>query len=202
MGEERDDTGTGRRTDRELIEAFREGDESAFDELVVRYQHRIFNLCYRFMSDREEANDCAQETFIKMYRSVGRFRFRSAFSTWVYRVAANPCKNRLASSQYRHARDTVRIDNPGRGDEESPGMEIGDESFSPRAALEKKEARELVQQAIRELPDEQKEVLLLRDIEGCSYEEISQVIGCSLGTVKSKLARARMRLKDVLKGMM
>lgn len=185
--------------DAALIRAFHEGDRAAFDRLVLKHKDRLFNLCYRFLGDYEEANDSAQETFIKVYRSLNRFRFESAFSTWLYRIAVNTCKNRLKSSAHRQKRRMVPLDNPVSANHGSPGREIQDESQSPDNELEKKENMRAIQEAINALPPEQKEVVTLRDIEGFSYEEVAEITGLNLGTVKSRLARARLDLRKRLR---
>jgi RNA polymerase sigma-70 factor (ECF subfamily) len=182
-----------------LIRAFCEGDKAAFDNLVLKHKDRVFNLCYRLLGDYEEANDSAQETFIKVYGSLKKFRFESAFSTWLYRIAVNTCKNKLKSSAFRRKRKMVPLDNPVSGNRTQPGREIHDESQSPAMALEKKERMRVIQEAINGLSPEQKEVVTLRDIEGFSYDEVAEITGFNLGTVKSRLARARQELRKKLR---
>lgn len=183
-----------------LVEAFQSGDKKAFDKLVLGHMNRIFNLCYRFLGNYEEANDSAQETFIKAYRSLDGFKLQSSFSTWLYRIAVNTCKNRLKSVEYRNAEKTVSIDESVRSNEGGEyNVEMGDETMSPTNVLGKKETSDRIQLAIDSLPDEQKEVVVLRDVEGLSYEEIAEITGNELGTVKSKLARAREKLREKLK---
>lgn len=185
--------------DAKLIKAFKGGDKAAFDKLVLKHKNKLFNLCYRFLGDYQEANDSAQETFIKIYESLKKFRFQSTFSTWLYRIAVNTCKNKLKSSAYRQKKRMVSLDNPGSPDKSQPAMEIQDETYSPVKELEKKERIRMVQEAINTLPTEQKEVVTLRDIEGLSYEEIVEITGFNLGTVKSRLARARLDLRKKLR---
>ena len=185
--------------DAALIRAFHEGDKAAFDKLVLKHKDRLFNLCYRLLGDYEEANDSAQETFIKAYRALKKFRFESAFSTWLYRIAVNTCKNKLKSSAYRQKRKMVPLDNPVLANRSRRSREIQDESQSPAIELEKKERMRIIQEAINALPPEQKEVVTLRDIEGFSYEEVAEITGFNLGTVKSRLARARQDLRKKLR---
>jgi RNA polymerase sigma-70 factor (ECF subfamily) len=185
-----------------LIKAFQRGDKRAFDQLVIRHKDRIFNLCYRFIGDYEEANDSAQEAFVKAYGSLKTFRLESAFSTWLYRIAVNTCKNKLGSSSYRAKRKTVSLDNPGNNEVGALPMEIQNGTPSPLARMEEKERRRLVQKALAALPAEFKMVVALRDIEGLSYEEIAQVTGLNLGTVKSRIARARTDLRNKLRGVL
>jgi len=187
--------------DAALVRAFQAAEETAFDKLVLKHKGRVFNLCYRILGDYEEADDCAQEAFVKVYRSLNRFRFKSAFSTWLYRIAVNTCKNRFRSAEYRNSRKAVRLDgavNPGR---DTAPVEIADTSLSPAVEVERKEMGVLIRQAIDSLPEEQKMVVVLRDVEGMTYEEIAGITGYNPGTVKSKLARGRRKLREKLSGM-
>jgi len=185
--------------DAALIRAFQEGDKAAFDKLVLNHKDRLFNLCYRILGDYEEANDSAQETFIKVYRGLKKFRFESGFSTWLYRIAVNTCKNKLKSSAYRQKSKMVPLDNPVLANRSQPSREIQDESPSPAMELEKKERMRVIQEAIDALSPEQKQVVTLRDIEGFSYEEVAEITGFNLGTVKSRIARARQDLRKKLR---
>lgn len=186
--------------DEALVTAFQDGNKKAFDELVLKHQDRVFNLCYRLLGDYQEANDSAQETFVRVYQSLNKFRKESKFSTWLYRIAVNTCKNRLKSLEYRFGKKMVRFDNPQSAEDGPPSMEIRDEAISPFAELEKKEKLKTIHKAIESLPAAKKTVVILRDVEGLSYEEIAGITGYNLGTVKSKLARARSDLREKLKG--
>jgi RNA polymerase sigma-70 factor (ECF subfamily) len=185
-----------------LIKAFQKGDKRAFDELVIRHKDRIFNLCYRFLGDYEEANDSAQEAFVKAYGSLSTFRLESSFSTWLYRIAVNTCKNKLGSSAYKAKRKTVSLDNPGEPSDGPLSMEIPNGALSPLARMEEKEKMHLVQRALDSLPTEFKMVVTLRDVEGFSYEDIAEITGLNLGTVKSRIARARTDLRNRLRGVL
>ena len=185
--------------DAALIRAFQAGNRSAFDQLVVKHKDKLFNLCFWVLGDYHEANDSAQETFIKVFRSLKGFRFESAFSTWLYRIAINTCKNKLKSLEYRKRKKMVRLENSSASGETNPSLEIKDETQSPLSRLESKEKLMLIGEAMNSLPSEQKTVMTLRDIEGLSYEEIAQVTGFNLGTVKSRLSRARLDLRKKLR---
>jgi RNA polymerase sigma-70 factor (ECF subfamily) len=185
-----------------LIKAFQRGDKKAFDQLVIRHKDRIFNLCYRFLGDCEEANDSAQEAFVKAYGSLKTFRLESAFSTWLYRIAVNTCKNKLGSSAYKAKRKTVSLDNPGNPEDGPLPMEIQNGTPSPLARMEEKERMSLIQTALDSLPTEFKMVVALRDMDGLSYEDIAEVTGLNLGTVKSRIARARTDLRNKLRGVL
>lgn len=186
--------------DIELITVFKAGDKTAFDTLVLRHKDMVFNLCYRFLGDFQDANDTAQDVFIKAYKALKRFRAESSFSTWIYRIALNTCKNRIKSLEHRYRKQTKSLDNPGKGRNDNSPMEIADDSPSPPEALESKERSMIIQKAIHSLPKAKKEMVLLRDMEGLSYEEIMNITGLNIGTVKSKIARARSDLREKLKG--
>jgi len=182
------------------VRAVQRGDKAAFDRLVLKHKDKLFNLVYWFLGDYQEANDCAQDIFIKVYKSINKFRFESTFSTWLYRIAMNTCKNRLKSSAFRWRKKTVSLENPEGSGDTNPCFEIRDNTPSPVNQLEKKERRLLISKAIYSLPEAQKRVVVLRDIQGLSYEEVADITGLNLGTVKSRLARARLALRNRLKG--
>lgn len=186
--------------DGEWVKAFQAGDKTAFDALVLRHKDKLYNLCYWFLGDRQEANDSTQDVFIKVFRSLKKFRFESTFSTWLYRIAANTCKNRLKSSDFRQKKKMVRLNNPGKKGNGQYAAEIHDKTPSPMVELEKKERLMLIQKAIASLPTDQSTVVVLRDIEGFSYEEVSKITGLNFGTVKSRLSRARQQLREKLRG--
>jgi RNA polymerase sigma-70 factor (ECF subfamily) len=175
--------------DSDLVKAFQSGDMISFDELVLRYKDRVFSLCYRFTGNFHDAEDCAQDVFLKVYRSLMKFRFESSFYTWLYRITLNTCKSRLKSIRIMDMKKISYMDNQ---------EEKGDEDKSPITELEKIERIRLVQNAINSLPAWQKDMIILRDIEGLSYEEITRITGYRLGTLKSKLSRARHSLKEKL----
>jgi RNA polymerase sigma-70 factor (ECF subfamily) len=181
------------------IKAFRGGDRSAFDRLVLKHKDMVFNVCYRFLGDYEDANDCAQDAFVRVYRSLDTFRFESAFATWLYRVTVNTCRNRLKSAAHRHSRKNVSLEEAGLPQSGNPSWALAGSPQTPMAALEKKERAARIQGAIDSLAPERRMVVVLRDIEGLSYEEISLSTGLTLGTVKSRLSRARLDLRQRLR---
>jgi RNA polymerase sigma-70 factor, ECF subfamily len=183
------------------VRAFLAGDRSAFDKLVLAHQDRVFSLCYRLLGDYEEAGDCAQEAFLKAYRSLKSFRFGSSFATWLYAIAVNTCKNRLKSAEFRSRKRMVPLDDPLEDDEGGKTVrQLEDPAPSPLAQLALKERERLLQGAIDALPADARVVVVLRDIEGLSYEDIVLATGYNMGTLKSKLARAREQLRKRLKG--
>jgi RNA polymerase sigma-70 factor (ECF subfamily) len=180
-----------RQEDRALVLAFQRGEKAAFDRLAGKHKDMVFNLCYRMTGDYDDAGDCAQEALIRAYRSLHRFRLEAGFSTWLYKIALNTCRNYLTSLRRRAARFVTR---PG-------GLEAADpRALNPHLSLEKREREETVQQALDSLPERLKTLVVLRDVEGRSYEEIASLTGMKLGTVKSRLQRARLALRDRLKG--
>ena len=185
--------------DAPLARDFQSGNSAAFDKLVVRHKDNIFNLCYWYLGEYQEANDAAQEAFIKIFRSLNTFRFKSAVSTWFYRITVNTCISRLKSLQYRQRKRMVSLDNSATAEPDDHSVQLGDESQSPAKELEKKERLTLIKKAIDSLPLDQKMVVTLRDIQGLSYNDISSATGLKLGTVKSKLARARLDLREQLR---
>lgn len=181
-----------------LIRAFQKGENNAFDALVIRYKDRVFNLCLRFLGDYHEAEDIAQDVFIKAYKSLNKFRFESSFFTWLYRIAVNSCKNRVKSMGYRFRKSEARIDTSEDSFEDFQREQGADPYGNPAVDLENKETMQTLKRAINSLPTDQKSVVILRDIQGLSYEEITEITGFKLGTLKSRLSRARYSLREKL----
>jgi len=175
--------------ERELVTAFLNGDMRSFDSLVMRYRDMIFNLCYNILRDYDEAGDCAQDVFIRMYRNLHRFEFRSSLSTWLYTIAVNTCRNRLSSSYIK------RVIPFG----DSGGIDlIHRESDDPALKFETSEEEKAVRRAVSKLPDDERILVVLRDFEGRDYDEISAITGVKEGTIKSRMSRARHRLRGFL----
>jgi RNA polymerase sigma-70 factor (ECF subfamily) len=184
------------KSDDELIARCKNGDMSAFDLIVQRNKVPLINFIYRFVGDQETAEDLAQETFIRIYKNARRYRSDMAgFRTWMYRIAANLCKNELRS---RNRRSRILVSSAiGDQDNSSDPIENAmDPSAGPDRQMEEKELQKVLTQAISCLPDRLRTVLILRDVEGMPYEEISRIINRPVGTVKSRLNRARLVLKD------
>ena len=183
-----DDTG--------LVNAFLAGESRAFDALVERYQTRLLNFVYRIVGDRERAEDLVQEVFIRVYRHLGRFDRSKKFSTWIYTIASNLGKNELRNRS-RNPLVLFTSITQGWEDEERP-LEFEDPSSRPDDLFRKRHVKELVEQSVARLPQHHREVFVLREIEGRSYEEIAEITHCNLGTVKSRLNRARSSFAELI----
>ncbi len=180
--------------DQELVQRVQQGDKSAYDLLVIKYQHKIVQLVNRYVKDPSEAQDVAQEAFIKAYRALGNFRGDSAFYTWLYRIAINTAKNYLVSRSRRYSDYEVDVQDAEQV-ENAPqlkGME------TPDSILMNEQIVEAIKSAIEKLPDEMRTAIMLREFEGMSYEEIAQAMDCPVGTVRSRIFRAREAIDEKL----
>jgi RNA polymerase sigma-70 factor (ECF subfamily) len=184
-----------RNIDQALVERVQRGDKSAFDILVLKYQSKIIQLVNRYVHDPDEAMDVAQEAFIKAYRAIGRFRGDSAFYTWIYRIAINTAKNHLVASGRRPPAGDIDAQDA----EQYEGATGLREYATPERMLLKDEIEKTVADAIDELPDDLKTAITLRELEGLSYEEIAQTMECPIGTVRSRIFRARDAIDTKLK---
>ncbi len=173
--------------DAELVQRVQAGDTRAFDVLVQKYQHKVINLIGRFVSDHAECQDIAQDAFIKAFRAINSFRGDSQFYTWLYRIAANTAKNYLASRARKSLGYTVDVDDAEHFEGES-GLK---EYANPENLLLTDEIKATIFSAIEKLPEDLKSAITLREIDGLSYEEIAQVMDCPIGTVRSRIFRAR-----------
>jgi RNA polymerase sigma-70 factor, ECF subfamily len=184
-----------------LVQRVQRGDKTAFDLLVRKYQHKVIKLVTRYMRDPADAEDVAQEAFIKAYRALPQFRGDSAFYTWLYRIAINTAKNAIVSRD----RSPVDFDLDMQNIEESNSMQtrLADPE-TPLSLLQTEEIRTTVNQAIEALPEDLRTAIVLRELEGLSYEEIAQAMECPVGTVRSRIFRAReaidRRLSEVFEG--
>ncbi|ACB85465.1 RNA polymerase, sigma-24 subunit, ECF subfamily [Natranaerobius thermophilus JW/NM-WN-LF] len=178
-----------------LVKQCQNGHLDAFEELVHKYHQKVYSLCYRFSGNHDDANDLAQEAFIRVYHSINKFHFKSAFSTWLYRVTSNVC---LDEMRKRKRKSSVSLDSPMETDDGELYFNLPDQKFNPELMAERKDVQEIVHKAIQELPKDQKLTLLLREMEGFSYDEMAEVMNVSVGTVKSRLSRARNNLKEIL----
>jgi RNA polymerase sigma-70 factor (ECF subfamily) len=184
-------------SDSGLVEQCRNGDASAFDELVRRYKDRVYCVAYRYLGNREDALDVSQEVFVRAYRGIGSFRGTAQVCTWLHSIAANLARNRLRDGA-RMGRnmgtslDAMREQNPGIAD-------TGDGHASPRESAIAEETQALLQQCLGELPEQYRLAFVLRTFDDLSYDEIAEVMECPVGTVKSRLNQARQMLRDRLR---
>ncbi|MCA9670060.1 MAG: sigma-70 family RNA polymerase sigma factor [Myxococcales bacterium] len=189
--------------ERRLVRRLKERDEDAFREMVRTYQTQVYNLVFRMLGNREEAEDLSQEVFVTVFKSIESFRGDSKFSTWLYRITANHCKNRfkyLARRRFHAAApldDLTERDAAGR--DGGPAMALQARISEPDKLLEAKRLEDAIQRAIADLEEDHRLLIVLRDVQGLSYNEISDITSLAEGTVKSRLHRARMALKDKLK---
>jgi len=181
--------------DQLLVERVQRGDKKAFDILVAKYQHKIVKLISRYIRDQSEVLDVAQEAFIKAYRALPKFRGESAFYTWLYRIAINTAKNYLVAQGRRLPNSDVEIDVAEQYEGES---ELKDYA-TPERLLLKDEIERTVFAVIEQLPEDLRTAITLRELEGLSYEEIAEVMGCPIGTVRSRIFRAREAIHGKLK---
>jgi RNA polymerase sigma-70 factor (ECF subfamily) len=178
-------------SDAYLVERALDGDLAAFEKLVARYQNKIIGYVGRMTDgDREEAEDITQETFIKAYRSLDSFRGQASFSTWLYKIATNLCIDR-ARTKKRRPQQAYSLDEPVDRDEEKGAREIPDNRYEPGKGVERDEMRALVRETVAEMPEKMRQVLIMCDLQGMPYEEISRILDVPLGTVKSRLFHAR-----------
>ncbi|MBA3538270.1 MAG: sigma-70 family RNA polymerase sigma factor [Deltaproteobacteria bacterium] len=184
--------------ERTLIRRLRDRDERAFRELLDLHRDRVFNITYRMLGNRAEAEDVAQEVFITVFKTIDSFREQSKFSTWLFRVAVNHCKNRIKYLARRHERDRDELDETHHGGASTNGAIGTQPRAAPDRALEGAQMEKLLEAAIASLDEEQRVVVVLRDVEDLSIEEICEITGLPDGTVKSRLHRARLVLRKKL----
>ena len=181
--------------DQELVRRVQAGDQSAFNVLVLKYQHRVLKLVSRFVNDATEAEDVAQEAFLKAYRALPSFRGDSAFYTWLYRIAINTAKNALVA----HKRRPVDFDLDLQDPEQFERQARLKEADTPEAVLLTDEIRDVVEKAMAQLPEDLRTAIVLRELEGLSYEEIAEAMDCPVGTGRSRIFRAREAIDKKLK---
>jgi RNA polymerase sigma-70 factor, ECF subfamily len=197
MLEAQDERDTGEEA--RYLEAARRGDLAAFNWLVLRYQTRVYNLCYRMLSDPDAAADTTQDAFLSAYKAIGRFKGEQ-FKTWLFRIATNACLDVLRS---RKRKPTQSLDSRTAEAEEDAGEPLQvadlDPSIDPEAQTLRAEVVQIIQRGLDALPDDQRIALVLVDVQGLSYEEAAAIDGTNLGTVKSRINRARTKMRDYLR---
>lgn len=182
--------------DSAVVSAFLGGEERAFQELVDRYQTRLLNFIYRTIGDRERSEDLVQEVFIRVYRHLHRFDRSKKFSTWIYTIASNLAKNELRNRS-RNPLVLFQAIRKNWQDDDRP-LQFEDHTTRPDDMYRKRHLRDLVEQSVERLPEHHRQVFVLRELEGKSYEEIAEITSCNLGTVKSRLNRARNAFASII----
>lgn len=183
------------KSEKALISKAKKGDKTAFEELIVLNEKKVYNLAYRMAGNREDAFDISQEAFIKVYNNLESFKEESTFSTWVYRIASNVAIDFLRKRDKIFTTAFYTVMNDGQDEVE---IQLIDKNQTPEQALEAVEFNEMLQKALNKLPADQKTVIILRDVNGLSYEEISNIVLVNIGTVKSRISRAREKLRETL----
>ena len=185
----------GNNSDKELVKRAQKGDKVAFDALVIKYQYKVVNLVTRYVKNEHDAQDVAQEAFIKAYRAIVKFRGDSAFYTWLYRIAINSAKNYLVSQGRKTPTYTLDIEDAEHVESATSLKEFD----TPEASMLTSEIESTVYQAMKELPEDLKTAITLRELEGMTYDEIAVVMECPIGTVRSRIFRARGAIDKHLK---
>jgi len=183
---------------RETIENCKAGDEKAFEEVVLHYQKKVFNITYRMLGNLEEAKDLAQEVFISVFESIKDLKEEAKFDAWLKKITLNHCRNRWKYLKRRKYFNSDSLDDPVETEDGAMTKVISDPSDNPETLYEKKVIQQLVQRGLLNLKEDQRELIVLRDLQGFSYEEMGELLGLPEGTIKSKLHRARMDLKGIL----
>lgn len=182
-------------TEQNIIRAAKAGKETAFEELVTAYEKKVYQLAFRYTGNEFDAFDVSQEVFLRVFRFLPQFNEQSKFSTWLYRIAVNVCKDFVRK---RKMKNEISLDVPDDDDEGSFAAEIPDLRFNPETEAERRELRDAIADGIESLPERHREILILRDVVGLSYDEIGNTLALEQGTVKSRIARARDRLRVFL----
>ena len=177
-----------------MVALAKAGDHRAFEEIVHLYEKKLYSIAYRFTGSEQDALDVCQETFIRVYRFIGGFQETSGFSTWIYRICTNVCKDSVTRRQRRGETSLDLQDEEGEEFE----LPVSDDRYSPERVIEQQELRRDLQAGIDALSPHHREIVVLRDVEGLSYEKISEVLGLEIGTVKSRLNRGREQLRNFL----
>ena len=182
----------------EMINSCKAGDEKAFGEIVLAYQRRVYNIAYRMLGHKEEAKDLAQEVFLSVFESIKTLREGVKFEPWLIRITVNHCRNRWKYLKRRKYFQSDSLDDPIETENGEMPRQVYDPSDNPETLLEKKMIQDLIQKGLLQLKEDQRELIVLRDLQELSYEEIGRLFALPEGTVKSKIHRARMELKEIL----
>ncbi|GKX30017.1 RNA polymerase sigma factor [Vallitalea longa] len=180
-----------------IIKKAKKGNKDAFEKLVMNYEKRVYNIAYQMFGNEHDANDMSQEVFIKVYKSLDKFNFKSSFSTWIHRITVNTCID-----EYRKKKKNYQVESMDETMEQQDGTvhkQFVDKSLTPEEKAIKNENVRFIRESIDELKEEHKMIIILRDIKGYSYDDIADILDISIGTVKSRISRARASLKKIIK---
>ncbi len=180
-------------TDEELVEKVKKGDADVYEKIIQKYQSKVFGLIYNMTKNQNEIEDLAQEVFIKIYKNLGKFKGESSLYTWIYKITVNLCLDEM-----KKRKNVIYLDEKIEVDDGEVNRELPSEDKSQEELYEEKELQEKLHNCINKLPEKQRVMIVLRDIKGFSYEEISKITDVKLGTVKSQINRARLKLKELL----
>lgn len=180
-------------SDEELLKKVKNGDVDAFEEIIAKYEKKVFSLIYNMLKNDNDIEDIAQEVFVKVYRNIDEFRGNSSLYTWIYRITTNLCLDYI-----KKQKSVIYIDEKIQTDDGEVDFQLPSEEKLQDELYEEKELKQKLEKSIAKLPDKQRVMIVLRDIKGLSYEEISEILEIKLGTVKSQINRARLKLKELL----
>ena len=180
-------------TDEELVEKVKKGDADVYEKIIQKYQSKVFGLIYNMTKNQNEIEDLAQEVFIKIYKNLGKFKGESSLYTWIYKITVNLCLDEM-----KKRKNVIYLDEKIEVDDGEVNRELPSEDKSQEELYEEKELQEKLHNCINKLPEKQRVMIVLRDIKGFSYEEISKITDVKLGTVRSQINRARLKLKELL----
>lgn len=180
-------------TDEELVEKVKKGDADVYEKIIQKYQSKVFGLIYNMTKNQNDIEDLAQEVFIKIYKNLGKFKGESSLYTWIYKITVNLCLDEM-----KKRKNVIYLDEKIEVDDGEVNRELPSEDKSQEKLYEEKELQEKLHNCINKLPEKQRVMIVLRDIKGFSYEEISKITDVKLGTVKSQINRARLKLKELL----
>lgn len=182
--------------EKKLLDLAKKGDVEAFESLVEAYQKKVYNIALRMVGNPDDAEEIAQEVFIRIFKSLKNFKGQAQFYTWIYRITSNVCLDELRK---RKNKRVIYLDQEIANRDNELGRQIGDESFAPDIFAEQNQLKKMINDALQQLPEKHRIILIMRDICGMSYEDIAKALESPIGTVKSRISRARQALKDKLK---
>lgn len=183
-------------TEKELLRKSKQGHLASFEELISTHQQKVYNIALRMLANEQDAFDASQEVFIKVYRNLDKFQENSSFSTWLYRITTNTCLDMLRKNKEK--KNEISMDSPMEFEDREASFQLEDKKADVEEEILKRERRQALYAALEQLNEEHKKMIVLRELQGMSYQEIADITGTNIGTVKSKINRARISLKNSL----